>query len=273
MYCYAPCAGLCGGGQERDASRAMSPPPPTSPAVHTFVPHEPAPPVPLCPSSLLALSALLPRRLRRSRCHAGRAGPSHEALIGGGGGSWVVRLVRGHHPHRRPRTCVTGGGRGLRNTRGTVTRAAASHRQDPFQNSTTQTAHPFPSLRTGRRGGEGRWVAKIPIFPPVRAVSRVLQRELWGRSLISGKMGENGTEKWVRRPICVLPFFSHSSRFLSHFPQPHPATTRHNPHPVCCAHCFPMPPISPPISPHSPPSSPHFPHFSRGRSSLMSSTR
>ena len=46
-----------------------------------------------------------------------------------------------------------------------------------------------------------------------------------------------------------VPFFSHFLPCLSHFPQPHAATTLHNPHPMCC-------PLPPP-----PPNSPNLPQF------------
>ena len=78
-----------------------------------------------------------------------------------------------------------------------------------------------------------------------------------GRSSTPEKWGKWDREKWVFRPI-FLPFFSH-------FPQPHPTTTLHNPHPVCYARYYPIPSHPPPpypprcfsISPHFP----HFPHF------------
>ena len=55
---------------------------------------------------------------------------------------------------------------------------------------------------------------------------------------------------WVFRLI-FLPF-------LSHFPQPHPSTTLHNPHPVRYARYFPM---SPAFAPFFPPIFLHFPPF------------
>ena len=47
--------------------------------------------------------------------------------------------------------------------------------------------------------------------------------------------------------------------FLSHFLQPPPATTLHNPHPVCYARYYPISPQSPP--PPIFPICPHFLHF------------
>ena len=71
---------------------------------------------------------------------------------------------------------------------------------------------------------------------------------------------KNGRNGIVKRGH-FLPFFSHFSPppRLSHFPQPHPATTLHNPH----ARHFPFSPPFIPIPP--PPVGPHFPHFSNSK--------
>ena len=73
------------------------------------------------------------------------------------------------------------------------------------------------SIHTGRRGGECRWVAEIPIFPSVSAVR-------WGRSSTSGKMGEMG----LRKMDISCHFSPTFLPFQSHFPP-----TLHNPHLVC----------------------------------------
>ena len=75
-------------------------------------------------------------------------------------------------------------------------------------------------------------MAELPIAPSGAAVSGFVQREPGGRSSTSGTMGELGL---CRMGISFLPLLSHS-------PQPHPATTPHNPHPVCYACYFPAPP-------------------------------
>ena len=131
----------------------------------------------------------------------------------------------------------------------------------PLSPSSSRQPPPGPgpvaraSTRTSRGGGECQLVAKISIFPSVSAVSRFVQRELWGTISDLRKNGKWEREKWVFRPI-LLPFWSQ-------FPQPHPAFTLHNPHPVCCTRNFPISPcispISPPFPPHFPPFPPHFP--------------
>ena len=96
-----------------------------------------------------------------------------------------------------------------------VTEVIRPSTRRPYVFITLQRSTVGSSLRTSRRGGECWWVAEIPIFPSVSAVSFIFTKGTAGKIFGPWKNGENGT---VKKNGHVIPFCPIFVPFLSHFP-------------------------------------------------------